>query len=54
LKKTVQFSFIVNNSGDSLLLLISVPKEESDETSDDEVTEVKEVKVKKVSRPQGR
>ncbi|CAK9235466.1 unnamed protein product [Sphagnum troendelagicum] len=31
-----------------------LPKEESDETSDDEVTEVKEVKVKKVSRPQGR
>ncbi|CAK9234025.1 unnamed protein product [Sphagnum troendelagicum] len=39
---------------DSLLLLISVPKEESDETSDDEVPEVNEVKVKKVSRPQGR
>jgi hypothetical protein len=50
----VQFSFIVNSSGDSLLLLISVPKEESDETSDDEVPEVKEVNVKKVSRPQGR
>ncbi|CAM6033927.1 unnamed protein product [Sphagnum compactum] len=31
-----------------------LPKEESDETSDDEVPEVKEVKVKKVSRPQGR
>ncbi|CAM6074242.1 unnamed protein product [Sphagnum tenellum] len=31
-----------------------LPKEESDETSDDEVPEVNEVKVKKVSRPQGR